>query len=137
MKKKLKALVEKITSFVTKYSFEVHFFLLAWNAFVTSWATGIAVPFNLSSIGIPFSIDLNARTEVAFVQKYMHIPTKAIAILTLLINGTIAYTAWRKSHIHTVDVPPGSVVIAQSPVDKTLESVEVKDNAVVVTKDKK
>jgi hypothetical protein len=128
---KLKNWLDACVTLLQKYPTQVHIFFVAWNAFVTSWATKIAVP--LDVIGIPLTI--NASAIVSWLQLHMHASTKIVIVVTFLVNATIAYTTWKKKHIEVINVPVGSIVIAQPPVVDTLAAAEKIDNVKVQVND--
>lgn len=74
-------------------------FLVVWNAFGTSWATGIKVPVNLDSYGLGFlDFTIDARVWMTNFQYHTHFPTWGVALLTASLNMLVAYGNWRKSH---------------------------------------
>lgn len=116
-----------ITDFLVKYSGWVHVILTVWNLLIVGWATGM--PVNLSEIGVPLTIDV--RKDVSYVQAHTHLPTWLLGVVSLAVNATIAYSAWKKSHVKVIEVPAGSIAIASPP--DTLQSIEKKDNVIIKT----
>lgn len=115
----MEPILQKIDVFLKKYSSSIHLFLTLWNLVIVGWATGL--PVNLAEIGIPYTLDV--RSAVSYIQLHAHIPTWLLAIVGFAANATVAYSAWRKKHVTTVDVAPGDVVIthptdAPVPVEK-------------------
>jgi hypothetical protein len=84
----------KVSGYLCEYPTVSNFLLLFWNAFSTSWATGIKAPINFD--GLNFNID--ARVWMTNLQYHTHLPTWTVAVLTLLLNGLVAYGNWRKTH---------------------------------------
>lgn len=121
---KLKGWIDSSVAFLQKYPTQVHTFFLLWNAFVVSWATKAKVPLDI--IGIPITI--NASSIVSWLQLHTHMPTAVVALATFVLNAIVAYTSWKKKHVDVIDVPAGSVLIAQPPVADTLAAVEKTDN---------
>lgn len=124
---KFKLLWNKFFDFLAKYPTEVHIFFLLYNGFISSWATKAKVP--LDGLGIPITIDSSAI--VSWLQLHAHMSTKVVLAVTFLTNATLAYNSWKKRHIQVVDVKPGDVLLAQAPLGKTLQEVEVKDNIAI------
>lgn len=119
--------LQKIDAFLKKYSSSIHVFLTAWNLIIVGWATGI--PVNLADIGIPYTLDV--RSIVSDIQLHAHIPTWMLAVVGFAANATIAYSAWRKKHVQTIDVAPGDVVITHptdAPVPTEKIQLVVKDD---------
>lgn len=68
-----------VRTFAARYSAWVHSMLVGWNLIVGFW------------IG-----SQEFRDEVAALQHALHLPTWTLALLTGLINITLAYRAWNK-----------------------------------------
>jgi hypothetical protein len=68
-----------VRTFAARYSARVHSLLVGWNLIVGFW------------IG-----SQQFRDEVAALQRALHLPTWTLALLTGLINITLAYRAWNK-----------------------------------------
>ena len=82
---------KKISAFFAKYPTYTHVALAIWNLFIVSWATKISVP--VTQFGMSFTI--NASAIVSKIQAFLHLPTAAVAVLTLALNGYVAYQNFR------------------------------------------
>jgi hypothetical protein len=121
---KIKEWFNAIVTFLQKYPAQTHAAIVIWNAFVISWATKVSVP--LQSIGIPLVV--NATAAVDWMQLHLHCSTSIVVVVTFLVNISTAYISWKKAHIQTVQVPAGSVLIAESPTGATLGAIAKKDD---------
>lgn len=123
----MKAAWAKLDAFLRKYSGWVHIFLTIWNLLVTGWATKL--PINLSQIGaeigIPLpAITINVATAVSWIQANTHLPTWLLGVVTLAVNATIGYSAWKKNHVQEIDVKEGDAVIVH-PTDADVPTQKV------------
>ena len=90
---------QRLSALLCGYPKTVTGLLLLWNAFSTSWATGLKVPVVLDSFGLGFlDFSINARLWVSHLQGAAHIPTWTIAVVTVALNGLVAFGNWQKTH---------------------------------------
>lgn len=99
-----------VNDWLCQYPKITHALLLAWIAFMTSWAAHASVPVDFTSIGLPFiHFNINADACVVWMQAKVHLPSWCVGGVTALVSWLVAFGNYRLTHpMQTLNGQQGS-----------------------------